>query len=198
MSTPITPSFAQLQHLSVTAGRRAATGLSQLLDRDIDVTSGGVVTGSVSDLYERLGGEDATVAAIYLQISGDLTGHIMLLFPERNALEMADLLLEEPLGTTQEFDEMTLSAIGEVGNITGAAFLNTYSDSTGLTIHPSPPVTIVDMAGALVNSLLAEVEAQGAEVGIIETMFHDADSVTKGVVLIAPQAAEQRSVRGAA
>ncbi len=198
MNEPSALTFAHLEHMSATAARRAAADLSLLLDRDIAVTTPTMATGSIDDVYELLGGEEAMVAAVYLVMSGDMSGHIMLLFPRGNALEMVDLLLGQPLGATQDFDEMAISAIGEVGNITAAAFLNTYGDSTGLTIHPSPPVTVIDMAAALVNTLLAEVEAQGGEVGIIETSFEDAASVTKGVVLVAPEAAPRRVTRGAA
>lgn len=196
MTANIIPTFAQLEHLSDVGAKRAALGLSQLLDRNIAVATGSTATGGIAEMYAVLGGEDANVAGIYLVMTGDLNGHIMLLFPESNALAMADLLLELDPGTTTGFDEMTLSALGEVGNITAAAFLNTYSDNTGLTIHPSPPVTVLEMASALVNTLLVETAASGSELGIIETFFRDADSIAKGVVLIAPTAANEE--RGAA
>lgn len=197
MSNMKPPTFAQLDHLSEVGAKRAAAGLSQLLDRNISVTTNHAATGGIAEMYELLGGEDARVAGIYLVMTGDLSGHIMLLFPERNALDMVDLLLEQPPGTSQEFDEMALSALGEVGNITAAAFLNTYSDNTGLTIHPSPPVPVLEMASALVNTLLVEVAATGGELGMIETLFRDAESLAKGVVLIAPSGAAAQE-RGAA
>ncbi len=53
---------------------------------------------------------------------------------------------------------------------------------------------VLEMASALVNTLLVEVAASGSELGMIETLFRDSESLAKGVVLIAPSgaAAEER------
>jgi chemotaxis protein CheC len=52
---------------------------------------------------------------------------------------------------------MGQSAIGEIGNIVGTAYINAFAQMTGLTLEPSPPQSATDMLGAIVSTVLAGV-----------------------------------------
>lgn len=118
------------------------------------------------------GGPEAIVVGIYLGIEGDLAGHLMLLFEADSAARVADMLLEQPQGTTQELDELALSALGEAGNVTGSAYLNTLANRTGLKVVPSAPTVIMDMAGAILESIIAELYLFGDDVLVVGTEFN--------------------------
>ena len=71
--------------------------------------------------------------------------------------ELIDLQIGLVPGSTRNLGEMELSVMGEMGNITGSFFLNALADATNLTLAPSPPAVMVDMAGAILDIALAEI-----------------------------------------
>ena len=101
-------------------------------------------------------------------------------------------------GTTTEPDEFAQSAIGELGNIVGSAFVNALADRVNLSLHPSPPTIVNDMASALVESIYAEMLSEGAEVVMIDTIFEDRSGKTAGLLIVAPDPACLGRIEGLA
>lgn len=165
---------------------RAGRGLSGLMGQEIAIHVPSVRIGTKADACDAVGGEENLVLGTYLSISGDITGHVMLLFPVKRAFECVDLMCGQTPGTTVEADELAESAIGELGNIVGSAFINALADEVNLVLHPSPPNIISDMAIALVESVYAEVLSQGGDVVMIDTVFEDHTGNTAGLLIIAP------------
>lgn len=118
------------------------------------------------------GGPAAVVCGVYLGIEGDLNGHLMLLFGKESALGLVDLLMEQPVGTTTDLDEIGVSALAESGNVCGSAFMNAISDRTGLKVIPTTPAVVVDMAGAILEAVVTELYLNGDEVLVVETGFN--------------------------
>ena len=118
---------------------RSGRGLSGLLGQEVTIHVPEVRMGTRDDASDSVGGPDAVVMGAYLTISGDITGHSMLLFPQQRARECVDLMCGQTRGTTTESDELALSAVGELGNVVGSAFVNALADRTNLILHPSPP-----------------------------------------------------------
>ncbi len=165
---------------------RAGRGLSGLVGQEISIHVPAVRMGTTADACDEVGGGEAIVLGSYLQISGDISGHVMLLFPVERALECSDLMCGFPVGTTKEPDDLVRSAIGELGNIVGSAFINALADETNLILHPSPPIIVHDLAIALVETIYAEILSQGGEAVIIDTIFEDKRGNTAGLLLLTP------------
>lgn len=166
--------------------RRAGRGVSGLLGQEITIHVPSVRMGTPVDACDAVGGPESIVLGAYLSFSGDITGHVVLLFPESRSLECADLMCGQPVGTTKEIDELTESAIGELGNVVGSAFINALADLTNLILHPSPPAIVHDMAIAMVETLYAEILMQDGEVVMMDTVFEDARGKTAGLLILAP------------
>jgi chemotaxis protein CheC len=141
------------------------TGRIRLQEPQLQFVSLGEVPGIA-------GGPQQVVLAVYLGIEGDLNGHLMLFFTEASGLRMIDLLMEQPPGTTRELDALGISALAETGNVCGSSFLNALSDRTGLKILPTTPAVVVDMAGAILQTVVSELYASGDEVLVVETGFN--------------------------
>jgi chemotaxis protein CheC len=118
------------------------------------------------------GGPEKVVVTVYLGIEGDLNGHLMLLFTEESGLRVVDMLMEQAAGTSKALDDIGVSALAETGNVCGSSFLNALSDRTGLKIVPTTPVVVVDMAGAILESVVTELYLNGDEVLVVETGFN--------------------------
>ena len=112
----------------------------------------------LNDIPMLLGCPENDAVGIDLKIDGDMTGQIMLILPLERAMSIVDMLMEEPEGTTQELGSMERSALAEVGNLTGSFFLNAISETTGLTLMPTPPAVMVDMIGAILSVVIATMD----------------------------------------
>lgn len=177
---------------------RAGRGLSGLMGQQIAIEVPNVRIGTKADACDAVGGEESLVLGAYLTISGDITGHVMLLFPEGRALECVDLMCGQPAGTTTEPDELAESAIGELGNIVGSAFVNALADDLNLILHPSPPSILHDMAIALVQTVYAEVLSQGGDVVMMDAVFEDEKGRTAGLLIVAPDPVSIDRLQGVA
>ena len=168
---------------------RAGRGLSGLMGQEIAIHVPSVRAGTKADACDAVGGAEAIVMGSYLGMTGAISGHIMLLFPIKRALACVDLMCGQAPGTTTEPDEVAESAIGELGNIIGSAFVNALGDATNLVLQPTTPAVLQDMALALVESVYAEILMQGGDIVMIDTVFEDTNGTTAGLLIFAPDAA---------
>src|SRR5687768_5532713 len=76
----------------------AATALSQMTNRTIMISVPEVNVRPLEEVSDMLGKPDAVVAAVLMQMMGDLTGRTLVLFPERSAQRLCDILLRRPEG----------------------------------------------------------------------------------------------------
>ena len=164
-----------LRRLADEGLRHAGEGLSEMTGSPISTAVPRVDRLPIAQIAQLDAGPDEVVAGIYLAIGGDVAGHMLLLLPLRDAMEMTDMLLEQPPGTTVELDDLACSALGEVGNLTCSFFLTSLADATGMRLYPSPPATVIDMGGAILDSLLADISVEADEALAVETIFTQND-----------------------
>jgi chemotaxis protein CheC len=153
----------------------AMEGLSTLVGRPIQMSVPRVSKVPIRDISERVGGPEELVAAVYLLAIGDLTGHIMLILPYAGALRLVDMLMELPEGTTRQLTPLEESALGEMGNISACLLLNFLSTALGIEARPSPPAVMVDMAGAVLDTVVSSLCEDQDELWLLEAVFHGPD-----------------------
>ena len=144
-----------LQEIIVHGFQNAAKGFSGMIGEVMQVIDPSVKAISLKDIPMFLGSPENDAVGIYLRVEGDISGQIMLILPYDKALEIVDLLFEQPFGTTKQLGQMERSALAEVGNMTGAFFLNAISEITGINARPTPPAVMVDMVGAILDVIIA-------------------------------------------
>jgi chemotaxis protein CheC len=166
----------------------AISGLSQMVGRDFEISSINIRQVPAKEMPNLLGGPERMVVGVYITFSGASNGHILLAHQPEFAYTILDLLLGNPPGTCKNLDEMSQSALGEMGNVTGTFFLNAIADSLGVLLNPSPPIVLLDMAGAILDIALAEILAERDDVFIAETTFHISDRTIEGKFMIMPNA----------
>jgi len=150
---------------------RAAEGFSGMMGKKVTVSQPRARLMPFTELPYALGGPESEAVGIYLQMQGQMSGQVMLALPYTKALELVDLLMEAPTGTTQQLGSLERSALAEVGNITTSFFLNAIAASSGLDVRPSPPAVIVDMIGAIVDIIVATSGGVREKILLIEAEF---------------------------
>jgi chemotaxis protein CheC len=147
--------FIALHEIVDEGMHNAVHGFSGLLGQSLVVSKPAVTLVPLCEIPNMNGGPENEAIGIYLRAEGDLPGQIMMIIPYMKALELVDLLLNEPPGTTTRLDSLGRSALAEVGNQTGTFFLNSVARMIGGSVRPSPPAVLVDMVGSILDIIVA-------------------------------------------
>ncbi len=174
----------------------AATALSTLLQRRIDMSVPEVWTVSFEQVAGIVGQLDAPQAVVYVKVEGDAPGKAVFFFPIPSAEIMAQALFqtEEPLDLFS--DEMAQSALKEVGNIMVSSFLIALTQFSGIPLQPSVPALAVDMAGAILDAILIEEGTLDEHVLFIDTQITGIPQI-EGQFIFLPDAGSLKKLLGA-
>ena len=139
-----------LRELANIGSGNAATALSSLLGRPIEVSVPSALALPFADAIDAIGAPDQEVVAVALPLTADVPGTVLMLFAPEDAATLCGLL-----GVDAD-SELGRSALGEIGNILGSSYVGALATMTGLRLEPHPPLTTSDMLGAVVAAVLAE------------------------------------------
>lgn len=162
------------------------SGLSEMVGQEVRVTSLDPRQQDAGKVHDLLGGPETMIIGVYLGIQGTAPGQLLLAFEPDTAFKLIDMLMTQPEGTTTEIGEMEESVLGEMGNLMGAFFLTVLGDNTEGQLMPTPPLIINDMAGAVIDAILAQMMLEADDVMAVETRFGTADMEIKGAFLVLP------------
>lgn len=163
----------------------ATTALSQMLQARIDMKVPKVDMLGFNEIGAAIGGEETVMAGVYLLVEGDIQGSMMFLSDKSAAKHLVNqIMMGMGHPENDDFDEMELSALKELGNIMTGAYLNALSDLTKLKIYPSVPEVKIDMAGAILSVPAIEFGVLGDKILIIETNFTDELDINGYFILV--------------
>ncbi len=160
-----------LRTVAVNSSYKASRALSKWFKRGVRLNTEGFQSVPITELTEAVGDPEEPVAAIHLVLAGDLTGDILLAFPERLALRLVDVMIGAPEGTSKSFGELERSCLQETGNIVGSAFANSLSSWFAADVTPQSPTFVFDMAAAVIEPLLVGQASCGDEALVSKTEF---------------------------
>lgn len=157
----------------------AATSLSLLLNKPINMTVPSVRIASFDETMELAGGPEHVVAVVYLRMEGELEGSMFFVLSIQQAVGFIQKMTGNPMFSFdyEQLDEFSLSALQELGNIIAGSYLSALSDFTGMRISPSVPELGIDMAGAILGYGLVEFSQVGDFAIIIDTFLSESDVV---------------------
>ena len=176
--------FDVLKEIGNIGAGNATTALSTMLGMKVDMKVPQVHLMEFKEVGTTMGGEEQIVAGIYLVVDGDIHGSIMFVQKKESARAMVQKLMGMP-PAGEDFTEMELSALMEIGNVITAAYLNSLSTLTNLTIYPSVPTICIDMAGAILSVPAIEFGAIADKMLLIQTDFSD-DETLSGYFILVP------------
>jgi chemotaxis protein CheC len=181
----VTPRYTELQldalrELANIASGNAATALSRMLGREVELSVPRVLALTLADAVEACGNSDETITSVVVPLDGDIDGVVLLLIPVRDSQTLCGLLGVEA-GT-----DWGSSALREIGNILAASCLTALASMTGLTLGPQPPHLATDMLGAIVSSVVAQTGASTDTVLVLDSELDVADEACSISFLLLP------------
>ena len=162
----------------------AMTALSQMLQCKVDMQVPQVKLLDFAEVGEIMGGEEQIMVGVFLGVEGDITGSMMILVEQASAKHLINKIMMGMAPEGDEFTEMELSAMKEVGNIITGAYLNSLSSLTNLKIFPTPPQLTVDMACAILSVPAIYFGTMGDKILLIQSQFYDEVEIDGYFILI--------------
>jgi len=177
-----------LKEISNIGAGNAATSLSQMLGRKIEMTVPQAKIAPFYEIMEVVGGADKEVAGGYLRVDGgNMPMGILFLIPKAQVFQFLDMLFGKPEGTSFTWDDMLQSAFKEIVNILAGSYLNALATITNRTFTPSVPAMAIDMAGAILGEVLQAIGEVSDYALVVENVFIEKERQIKGHFFLLPE-----------
>lgn len=174
----------------------AATALSTLLQRRIEMSVPEVWAIPFEQVSALVGQLDTPQAVIYVKVEGSAPGKAVFFFP----VESAEIIVQALFGTNDPMDlyadEMTQSALKEIGNILVSSFLIALTQFSGIPLQPSVPALAVDMIGASLDAIFLEEGVLDDTVLFIDTQLSGIPKI-EGQFMYLPDEGSLKKLLGA-
>lgn len=164
----------------------AATALSRLLNKPVDMLVPTVRMVPFEEISNSVGGSEQVVIAIFLRVEGETPGNIFFILSLESAKKMLRNLIGIEVVNEDNYSEMELSALNEIGNILAGSYLTSLADFTNLYMVPTVPSLAIDMAGAILSYGLLQYGEMGDHALFIDTKFLDGVDEIEGHFFLIP------------
>jgi chemotaxis protein CheC len=184
------PSFLRidaLKEIGNIGAAHAVTGLSELLQKrvDISITNADIIPLQI--IYTLFNGPESMVSVVYIEgYSESFRGMMFLIFPHPEASRMVELATHNTISEDRLSDEFSLSVLKEIGNIMCGCYLNTLAEFVGVPLMHSVPQISHDMLGAVMDSILIDLSLESDYALVLETAFTLTSGECKGFLFFIP------------
>ncbi|MDL4840085.1 chemotaxis protein CheC [Aquibacillus rhizosphaerae] len=161
----------------------AATALSKLLNRKVDMNVPSVRVVDFDEMMEMVGGPEVIIVSVFLRINGEAPGSMFFVLSPAEAEVFVQQIIDDKEFSLNNppFEELGLSALHEVGNILAGSYLSALSDLTSINMQPSVPSLNMDMAGAILMQGLVEISQESDYAIIIDTKINEQDNENREI-----------------
>lgn len=177
--------FDVLKEIGNIGAGNATTAISNMLNLKVNMEVPKVEFLTFQELPTAISAEEETVVGIYLEVESDIGGSMMFLLKMESARYLVNHLMGRPDDYAEEFNEMDLSAIKEIGNIISGSYLSALSMMTNMVITSSVPYLAIDMAAAILSVPAIQFGQYGDNALLIQTEFGD-DVKIQGFFILMP------------
>ncbi|OAB41357.1 chemotaxis protein CheC [Paenibacillus glacialis] len=164
----------------------AATALSHLLNKPIDMAVPKVQILRFEEVSDKVGGSEQVVVAIFLRVEGDAPGNLFFILSPKSAKSLLKRLAGIKVANDDSFNDMEMSALNEIGNILSGSYLSALADLTKLSMSPTVPSLAIDMAGAILSYGLLQYGEMGDDALLIDTTFLEGNHEVEGQFFLIP------------
>jgi chemotaxis protein CheC len=175
-----------LKEVGTIGSATAATALADMISAKVEISVPEVSLVPIENLGKIIGGADRSFFVLDMEIRGDILGRIFLLLPPEDAQFLSGALLGKPKEEIEFKDAMFRSALQEVCNILGGAYVSALADMTSLTILTSIPSLAMDMVGAILDFIFIQIAMDSEEALFIRTDLQVKGLKLEGLFLLFP------------
>ncbi len=164
----------------------AATALSRLLNKPVDMGVPKVQMLPFEEIAEKVGGNEQLVVAIFFRVEGEAPGNLFFILQPHAAKSLLSRLANIPSDDEDSFNEMEHSALSEIGNILAGSYLSSL-----VRFHPVVHVsdgsrTSFGYGGAILSYGLLQFGQMGDAALLIDTTFLEGQNQIEGQFFLIP------------
>lgn len=178
--------------LSEAGAHHAAIAMSQIIGRPLRLDIPWARLLPLEEVADLAGGASRVVCALSLKVYGELRGNLLLIFSHDQIPVLLDLVMPRAAAGRGRapgrhvMQEMERSALLELGNILGGAYLNALSRLLGVSLLPSIPGLALDMVGAVTDHLLIELASVSDTAVVLACEVLEPASGLRGEIFFLP------------
>lgn len=164
----------------------AATALASLLNTVVDIEVPVISLISYDKIADYLGGGNTKAIGMTVGLEGDIRGCMLEVVHLSFARKLINTFYPKEVNDLATIDEMDMSVIREMSNITTAAYVNSIAAMTQLFINIEPPENYCDIVSSLV-AIPAEKLSRSYEEPVlyIDEKLHIGDTeMNSGLILV--------------
>ncbi|MFH1777111.1 MAG: chemotaxis protein CheC [Candidatus Omnitrophota bacterium] len=164
----------------------ATTALSQILFKKIDLEMPRIDIVSLENLPKYIGNPKQPVVGIQMKILGTINGNALIIFTKKNATTLIELLVGRSPNIKNNFTEIGISALKELGNIILSSYLSTLGTMIKKSVYPFVPAYADGTMDAVLKLTFGELTLnEPINIFLIETIFSEAINKINGSFFIA-------------
>jgi len=179
-----------LREISSMATGHAATSLSSMLERKVDIAVPNVLIEPIKGIPDLLGGHEKDVTVIYFSVTGQISGSILLVLSPSDSLRLAELLSGQKADKIENLDEMGISALKELGNIITGSYVRVLAHELKVKMTYTVPGFAYDMVGAILDNILAHLSLMSDNAVVLESEMTVRQELFRGhlILILTPKA----------
>jgi len=164
----------------------AATALSTLTGKRIEITVPSAKIVPIERIIFMFEQPEDIIIGIRMTVKGDIDLDVLLVLDRRAGKKILTDLLGSPCEDITQLDEMSSSALREIGNIMCGSYITALAEFTQLYLDPLPPELSVDMLVAIVSeAVLSRADYEDSAIFVeTELSVEDVKSATSQMFLI--------------
>lgn len=164
----------------------ASTALAQMLNMKVTMTIPEVYIMTPPEAAEYLKKQSEDSIGVTLNLQGSTAGQILYVLSKSFAVKVINFFFQSEMETISDLDEMSLSVIQEIGNITSGAYCNSLASMTGLFIDISIPAHCPDLVQEVLKTDENGVHTCNDQLLIINNSFFIDSEEVKSSFLFLP------------
>lgn len=176
--------YDALQEVVNIGGGHAATSLSKLLGRPVDMDVPVVELVTYGTVYENVQSDDTIVKGVASELLGRQYGVFLFIIQPEEAEKLTKLLLPEYDDIS---DELIDSAIKELSNILVQSFLQAVMSLINKPLIAALPQITTDLFGSILSTVYMEQEQYNDELFIIKNNFYSDGHNIEGSLYFVPK-----------
>ncbi len=174
-----------LKELGNIGSGNAATSLASFLNTTVDIEVPSISVMRYETVATYLGSGDDKMVSLSLDLEGDIDGVMLHIIQPSFIQRVINAFYPKEITTVDDLDDMDLSAVQEISNISTAAYVNSLAQLTNTFINISPPAPLIDT----LNTIMKKAEDQFVEIGeeviyIDENLYIAGTEVKSSMILI--------------
>lgn len=175
-----------LKEIGSIGGGNAATALSSMLNATVNMALPRVEILGFNEAIDRLGDPEEVVAAVLVEMTGEVQGIMLFLVPQNFSDEVLFRMLGKTNAPLLELEEIDTSVLTEIGNIVISSYINALSALTRVNVELSVPQLTVNMMGGIMSLPIAMMGQHSDKIMMVTGDFKINDKALNSSMLLLP------------